>query len=60
MMKPPKMPKRPKEPQSPLDKVLPVKDDPTSTAYSSLISSSPMGQTKPAGGVKKTLLGGTK
>lgn len=59
MMKP-HMPKRPKEPQSPLDKVLPIKEDPTSTAYSSLISSSPMGQTKPAAGVKKTLLGGTK
>lgn len=60
MMKPPKMPKRPKAPQSPLDNNLPVKDDSTSLAYSSLISSSPMGQTKPAQGVKKSLLGGTK
>lgn len=60
MMKPPKMPKRPKAPQSPLDNKLPMKEDSTSTAYSSLISQTPMGQTKAALGTKKTLLGGTK
>lgn len=60
MMKPPKMPKRPKAPQSALDQQLPVKEDTTSNAYSSLISSTPMGQTKAALGTKKTLLGGTK
>lgn len=60
MMKPPKMPKRPKPPQSPMDNNIPVKEDSTSSAYKSLISTSPMGQTKPANGVKKTLLGGAK
>lgn len=58
MMKPPKMPKPPKAPESPLDKRLPIKDDSTATAYKSLISTSPMGATKAAGGNKKTLLGG--
>lgn len=61
MMKPPKKPRPPKQPTSPLDNNIPVKnEDSTSVAYKSLISGSPMGQTKPAFGTKKTLLGGTK
>ena len=59
MMKPPKV-KRPKMPQSPLDNKLPVKTDETATAFKTLISTSPMGVAKAAGGAKKTLLGGVK
>ena len=56
----PKMPPAPALPQSPLDKQVPIKSDATATAYKSLISTSPMGETKPAIAPKKTLLGGTK
>lgn len=54
----PKMPKAPKMPTSPLDKQINLKPDSTALAYKSLISTSPMGQVKPANGQKKSLLGG--
>lgn len=61
VFKPPKMPKNPGLPQSPLDK-MPISSaaDEAARNYRSLISTSPMGQTKPALGQKKTLLGGAK
>lgn len=64
MPKPPKAPKPPpppKMPQSPLDMANNMaKPDSVATAFSSLISSSPIGSRKAALGAKKTLLGGAK
>ena len=58
---PPKMPKPPKMPQSPID-VAPIgsRPDATATAYKSLVSSSPVGERKPAAVAKKSLIGGAK
>jgi hypothetical protein len=61
MPKPPKPPKPPPPPQSPVDMATTgARPDELSSAYSSLISSSPTGQRKAAIGAKKTLLGGAK
>lgn len=59
----PKVPKPPapaKMPQSPIDVAQNTRPDATTSAFSSLISSSPMGVKKAALGAKKSLLGGAK
>lgn len=58
--KAPKPPPPPKMPQSPLDAPSFDKPDKTASAFSSLVSTSPMGLKKSAMGAKKTLLGGAK
>lgn len=58
MMPKVKKPDPPKMPQSALDTKRIMPDDSTSTAYNSLISTSPTGLARKADVKKKTLLGG--
>jgi hypothetical protein len=58
MMPKVKAPKPPKMPTSALDTKRILPDDSTSTAYNSLISTSPTGLERKADVKKKTLLGG--
>jgi hypothetical protein len=55
-----KEPPRPKLPQSPLDTAVAPTQERTSSAYRSLVSTTPTGLVRKASTAKKTLLGGVR
>jgi hypothetical protein len=55
-----KDPPKPKLPQSPIDTAAVAPPEETSSAYKSLVSTTPTGLARKASTVKKTLLGGVR